>query len=730
MPRPQRGDAEILREAKRRFERCQEWEATARHRAEMDVKFANADVYNGWQWDEDIKGQRRGRPCLTHNKVRQHNLQIINDARQNKTQVKVTPTGDRATYEAAQVFSGIIRRIEYQSKAVDAYSTAIYHQVERGIGYVSVVTEYVDDQSFDLEIYIKRVSNPDTIYLDPDAAEYDKADMHFAFVFEDVPRDEWEAEHGEHEAPAPAPFDYTGDSWVAKDHVRVAQYWRRTIDTDRIHLLHDGRVLKDSDIDDAQREVYEPLIAQTRDVSKPSVSWYRIEGDKITERGIWPGKYIPIVPFIGEESVIDGIMDRKGHTRSQIDAQRMYNYWASSAVEQVALQSKVPWIADAKSISSHMDYWKTANITNHAFLPYNSVDDDGNQLPPPQRAEPPNMAQAYIEGMTLARQDLLDVTGQYQAELGMPSNERSGVAIQQRQRQGDNATYHYIDNQAKGIRQVGRILLDLIPKVYDTTRTMKIMHEDGTDKDIVMAPDAPWSHMQVAQGQNGQWQQLTQGQADQQQDDDNQPDPRVIFNPNVGRYDVEADVGPSFGTQRQETANALVQIMAQTGAWQVFGDVWAANSDFPGADELADRLKRGLPQQYKPGPDPQMQAVMQQAQQFAQKAQQGAQQADAEIATPKAQVVHQQTLLQDKSNDLVIDEYKAETDRLKAIGGIDPNAMQVIIRQMVRDMLQTELPGLLAHHGDMEMALQGNIQAAAPPPEPQGNGTGNGPAAG
>src|SRR5215472_13537259 len=281
MPRPQRGDAEILREAKRRFERCEEWEATARHRAKMDVRFANGDVYNGWQWDEDVKGQRRGRPCLTHNKIRQHNLQVQNDARQNKAQIKVTPTGDRATYEAAEVFSGIIRRIEYQSKAVDAYSTAIFHQVERGIGYVTVATEYLDDQSFDQEIYIRRVGDPDTIYIDPDAKDYDKADMRFAFVFENVPRREWEAEHGPHEAPAPAALDNAGDAWVAKDHVRIAQYWRRSEEEDRLHLLHDGRVLKDSELDDDQREMMKPLFAQTRNTTVPTVEWFRIEGDKI-----------------------------------------------------------------------------------------------------------------------------------------------------------------------------------------------------------------------------------------------------------------------------------------------------------------------------------------------------------------------------------------------------------------------------------------------------------------
>jgi hypothetical protein len=263
------------------------------------------------------------------------------------------------------------------------------------------------------------------------------------------------------------------------------------------------------------------------------------------------------------------------------------------------------------------------------------------------------MAQAYIQGMTIARQDLMSVTGQYQAELGMPSNERSGIAIQQRQRQGDTATYHYIDNQAKAIRQVGRLLIDLIPKVYDTRRVVMTLAEDGDENQVMVAPDSPEAHQFVAPGPNGQPQALSPGDAQKLQDNPELPDPRIIFNPNVGTYDVEADVGPAYGTQRQEAANAFSQIMAQNpAAFQVVGDFWAENSDFPGAQELADRLKRGLPPQYRAGPDPQVQAITQQAQQMQQQAQQLLQKADAEIATLKAQLVHQQTLLQDKGQDL------------------------------------------------------------------------------
>ena len=240
-------DAETIREAKTRFDRCEAWERQWRERALFDIKFANGDSQNMWQWDTNVRTERGSRPSLTYNQVRQHNLQVVNDARQNKAQIKVTPTGGRATYEAAQVFSGVIRRIEYTSKAVDAYSTATYHQVESGMGYVRVETDYVDDQSFDLDLFIRRVPDPRCVYMDPDCKLYDKSDAAFAFVFEDVPRDRYEEEYGEEDNTAPATFDKT-DGWNDKDHVRVAEYWRRGEANRTIHMLDNGAVVDDDEI--------------------------------------------------------------------------------------------------------------------------------------------------------------------------------------------------------------------------------------------------------------------------------------------------------------------------------------------------------------------------------------------------------------------------------------------------------------------------------------------------
>jgi len=721
--RPQAGDAEIIREAKARFERCVAWESTARANALADAKFANGDSVNKWQWDTDVQKKRGARPMLTMNKTRQHILQIVNDARQHKAQIKVTPVGGHASYEAAQVFSGIVRRIEYQSKAVDAYSTAIYHQVETGIGYVRVVTDYADEETFDLDIYIHRIADQNTVYMDPDAKQYDKSDSNFTFVFVDKPRD---MSQYKDLVPTSAALDHS-DGWNDKDHIREAEYFRRTNNNDKLYRLPDGSSRLESDMDDDERDsMKEAIEAQgdlddedpqkimVRRVSTPVIEWFKIVGDRIVDREPWPGRYIPIVPFIGEEVVIDGQMDRRGHTRCLLDAQRMYNYWSSAATEQVALQTKTPFTGPARAFEGYEKFWDNANTDNMPWLPYNDVDDTGQTIPNgrPAREQPPVMAEAYVKGMEIAREDMMMVSGQYQALVGAPSNEISGTAIQQRQRQGENSTYHYIDNQAKGIRQIGRIVLDLIPKIYDTARVIKIMAEDGSESDVHLVPNAPTSHQQIAMTPQGP-QPVTPQQADAVTADPNAPNPKVIFNPNVGRYDVEADVGPSFGTQREEAANAFAQIMAQNpAAFQVVGDFWAQNSDFPGADELAERLRRGLPPQYKADtPDPEVIKLQQALQQTTVHANQTLQQADAEIARLKAECTRMQEQLKDKSDEIEIKDYDAETRRLAAVGNIDPASLQVIVRQMVSDMLQTEIAPHLQAHAALNASLQ--------PPEPQ-----------
>ncbi len=689
------GDDKIVNRARRRFKRCRDYESTARENYHDDVKFATADDRNGYQWPDGIASSRAGesKPCLTINVTRQHCLQVINDARQNKPGVNIHPTGGGATEESAQVFEGLARHIEYQSNAQAAYDNATWHQVVGGIGWWRVVTDYLATDSFDQEIYIRRIADPMSVYLDPDIQEADGSDAKFGFVFKDMSREDFNAQYPSMKDDVPHSTLGEDDGWCDRHHVRVAEYYERSERKDRLIAVQtpqpDGSMqtdmLRASKVPKAILDQIPPeQILHERPIVEDDVTWYLIIGNKIQDTKSWPGKYIPLVRVVGEESTIDGQLDRKGHTRACRDAQRFINYWTSSAVEHVALQTKTPWIIAQGAIEGLEAFWNTANIDSLPYLPYNHVSLDGNEpLPPPTRIEPPQMPQAYLAGLAQAERQMMQVTGQFQAEMGEPSNERSGVAIQQRQRQGDNATYHFIDRLSQAIRYTGRIIVDLVPKIYDTPRVVRILAEDGSQQQIQLDPNAKKAFEQAAELE--------------------QKEVAAIFNPLVGRYDVEADVGPSYATRRQEAFNAFTQIVSQNKELtNVVGDLLFKNADFPGAEELSERLERMVPPQAKgEAPPPALVQAQQQNQVLQEQVKTLLQQlADAGI--------------KDKNRDAVdgldhtraqMDQYRAETDRMKAVGAIDPEAMKPVLRQLISEALGTPIVPLMGAHTTAEQTF-------------------------
>ncbi len=682
------GDEKILAEAKRRFRRCETWEGTARRRFLQDVKFVNGDAYNHYQWPDEVRAERDGaeRPCLTINKTRQHCLQIINDARQNKTSIKIKPVGDDASYDAAQVYEGLVRRIEYLSNADAIYSLATTHQVQGGIGYWRVVADYAGPDSFDQEIYLKPVVDPLTVYLDPDIQAADGSDARFGIVFRRMPRDEFRLAYPELADRGSPPALGNEEAWTDEDQIMVAEYFRKSSEDDRLVAYGDpagGGGLKTARLSEikplgkaAVKAVLDDPATKVRDITEPRVEWFKIVGEEIVERRDWPGSYIPIVRVVGEETVIDGELDRKGHVRALIDPQRMYNYNASAEVEFGALQGKSPYLAPAQAIEGHETYWETANTVNHSVLPWNHKDDDGSPIPAPERAQPPGSAPAFLDGMQAAAQDMQLVSGQYQAQMGAPSNEQTGVAIQQRQRQGDNATYHYIDNLAQAIRYTGKIIIDLAPKIYDTPRLLKILQEDGTELHIKVDPSAPQAHAQVEAAQGAMI--------------------AAVFNPRLGQYEVQADVGPAFATRRQEAFNALSQIATQNPTlMNVIGDLVLKAADFPLAEEAAERLRNmAPPQALGQGPSP----AETQLQQQLTSTQQMLKAMTDELATEKLRARGKEELRD-------VERFNAETRRLQALQEVlpmDPQGLAELIRTTVGEALQIQLGQILGANQGMD----------------------------
>lgn len=665
----------IVKEAQDRFQRCQEVEDEFRRRFVEDVKFANGDPDNGWQWPDQIRTSRDGdnRPCLTINKTRQHNLQIINDAKKNKPSIKTLPVDGAADVGVAKIYDGIIRHIEYNSHAETVYDTATESAVEGGIGYWRVITDYAHDGSFEQEIFLRRVKDALTVYLDPDIESADGADAKFGFIFEDITKTEFEAQYpGEEAKDVNFPLDRTGNAWLDKDKIRIAEYFYKRAKKETLvnHPVYGPMLLSDvPDAKQAQALMADPDVMK-REVMAPEITWCKIAGNKVIDTKPWPGRYIPIVRVVGEERFIEGKIERKGHTRNLKDAQRMYNYMSSANVEFIALQTKTPFIAPAEAIEGYESEWSRANLDNLPYLPYNSMDENGNKIDRPQREQPPVGAAAYLTGMQTAQQELMMASGQYQEQFGQQSNAQAGVAIQARQRQGDTATYHYIDNVARAIRYTGRILIDLIPKIYDTRRVLRILGEDGTETFATIDPE---QKMPVA---------MPNGQPAPDEKEREGMDVQLIYNPGIGRYDVTVEVGPNFETRRQEAFNALTQVMSQDkDLMKVAGDLMFKAADFPMASDVAERLRRTIPRAILgEGPSPQEQDM------------------HDKMAQMGKMIEHLSQALQDArggkdQQDTNIKAYEAETRRLSALGQpLDPEVVAHVATQVVMQMMQTGMP--------------------------------------
>ena len=580
-------DDKLLSEALDRFKKAEEYERENRDLAAEDFRFAA-----GEQWPDEIRREREAsdRPCLTFNRLPAFIAQVVGDARQNKPAIKVLPCDSGADVETAEIYNGLIRNIESQSRATQAYITAFENAVTGGVGAFRILTKYASDDSFEQDIRIERITNPFSVYWDPNAREYDKSDANWCFVSEWVTKEAFEQRYPD-QTPTDWESEYKGVDtgyWSLDDKVRLAEYWCKKPVKRRIGLIN-GQVIE------VQKGMEQWPFEMTREVETFKVVRYLLSGHAILEGpSDWAGHYIPIVPVFGPEEWIDERIRYRSLIRYAKDPQRQYNYWQSVITEKVALAPKSPWLVTPSMIAGLERFWNAANRENRAYLPFNPDPVVGK----PERQQPAYVQAAELQQAAQAVDDMKATMGLYDASLGAQSNETSGRAIIARQREGDNATYAWIDNLARSIQHAGRILVDLIPRIYDTARIVRIMGEDET------AEMVPINYVT--------------------------PDGQKIHDLTVGKYDVEIVVGPSYATKRMEAAESMMAfIQAVPATAQIAGDLLAKSFDWPGADAIAERLKKLLPpgiaedsepQQPAP-PDPMQIAEMEEKQAKAMKAQ-------------------------------------------------------------------------------------------------------------
>jgi len=689
-----KSDAQVLSTARSRLDMAISALSESREDELDDLRFYAGSPDNHWQWPADVLATRgavqgqtiNARPCLTINKLPQHVHQVTNEQRQNRPQPKVIPVDDKADVEVAEIFNGVIRHIEYISDADVAYDTACENQVAYGEGYVRILTEYCDAATFNQDIKIGRIRNSFSVYMDPLIQDPCGADARWCFITEDLPRDEYERQF-----PNASPLttlqtlgvgDQSISQWLNENTVRIAEYFYIENTRETLNLYPGNVTAFEGTPEDRmlKKQFIKPL--KSRQSDRKRIKWLKINGYEVLERADWAGSHIPVIRCVGNEFEVEGRLYVSGLVRNAKDAQRMYNYWTSQEAEMLALAPKAPFIGYGGQFEGYENQWKTANTQNWPYLEVNPdvTDGQGAVLPLPQRAAPPLPQTGLIQAKMGAADDIKSTTGQYNASLGQTSNERSGKAILARQRESDTGTYHYVDNYARMIRYVGRQLVDLIPKIYDTERIARIIQEDGESG---MVKINPMQQEPVKKIVNEQGIVIEK-----------------IYNPGVGKYDVRVITGPGFQTKRQESLEAMAQLLqGNPDLWKVAGDLFIKNMDWPGAQEMSKRFAKVIdPAIIGDDEDnPALAAAKQQIEVMNQEMQQMA----GMLQNVQQSIEARDIAIKEFKAD--IEAYNAETKRIAAVqAGMSEQQIQDIAMGVVAAAMHSN--DLVMGHEDREMA--------------------------
>jgi len=585
-------EEEFLRDMRKHFDL--DWAADFLN---MQAGLEDAAFLAGQQWDT-ISQQRRAanrKPILTFNRLPAFLALVIGNRRLSETAIRVLPDngGKKAI---ARLRQGLIRSIEKNSNADRAYNDALQQCVASGIGNFRLVADYASYDAFEQDLRIESLPDFtsvvwDRLLVDPTGKDAKRCYVQDRISKETFYKDFPWAQPADIGSTMTLMTQLVATEWFTQDTVRVVSYWRMCHDIRTVALMQNGDV---SDVTDLPPEEWLPNVAihpvsgepYVREAKRPYAEMYLCSATNILA-----GPYrmyadrIPVFRVPGWEINIAGSKQRFGLIRFMKDPQRLLNYWRSIQAEKLMMAPKAKYIATKKSVAGLEDKWRNAHLSDDPLLLWN--DEETDKMP--QMVPPIQMEPALIQESQQLSQDLRDISGLHEASLGMVSNEVSGKAINARQRVGEMGVVLYTDNLNMAIEEAGRVMNMVIPKYYDTPRTVKVLGEEGKE-DLAFINDP------------------------------NNPDSDIT----VGKYSVTITTGPSYATKRVEAVETLTSLVnSAPEAMSVGLDIIVDNMDLPGAEKLAKRLRAALPPQFQDVEDmtPEEQQAMQASQQAAQEAQ-------------------------------------------------------------------------------------------------------------
>ena len=635
-------DRELLDQARERFALAEEAEASERSQQLDALKFRAG---NHWPaaLRQDNMGEAAEQLTMVIDRLNPMIQQTINAYRKSPLAMRVRPKGGGASKQVADMIEGHLRDIEQQSEAEICYTIALDQAVGQGLGYFRLVREYEDERSFQQVLRIRPIYNRYAVYCDAASVHPAALDLEWAFIIDRWPTSKF-MQYYEVSPQELTLFCGTDTTWRTDATVQLAEYYYKTYETQELVQLPNGTVLPTKGMPNLDPQW------PTREARIPTVHWVKMAGNAVLERTVWPGKYIPLIRVEGQRLNVNGEDKRTGMVQAGRDAQVSVDVYSTMEATAIMAAPKSPWLLYAEQISGYERFWNQANDPTLPYLLHKAVVVNGQLLPPPQRTVVEPAIQAITQAKVLAQQDLQATIGMFEASMGQPSNEQSGVAIDKRKIEAEGTNYTYSANLAWSIHALGTMCVEILPKLYTGPADLRQVSPDGAVKHTPV--NRPY---QDEQGQT-QAHYLSQGQ-----------------------YEVVVSSGPSYETARMATADKLGSIIGavEPEIQKYFLDTWAGSLDFPGSEDLAQRLKTLVPPEALSASeqqDPKTQLVtlqnqvkqateaLQMLQQQMEQSKQTEEVATQQVALLERALADMKVKLDNKEQELQIDIQKAQWD--------------------------------------------------------------------
>jgi hypothetical protein len=518
------------------------------------------------QWDPYAWSKLEGRFRGTFDMCTPIVDQISGEIEQSDFGLNVSPSGGDSSIDVAKTYDGLIRNIRNISNADEVFNAASRSNVIGGFDAVEVVQEFVDGDSFDQDLIIKRVPNAvDSVWFDIGSVKQDGSDAKWCVKLIAIPAAEYKERFPDGSNLSVGDDKKNTAYFDVADFVTVGQlYYKKKVNIELVQMSN-GAVYR---VDDKFESIKDELAQQgiSEEKRRGRKSW-RVNS-RLFDGGDWLGDEevtvfndLPIIPIYGNFDIFENKVIYFGKLEKLYDQQRTLNYAMSRDIEDGALSPKKKYWGTPEQIEGYEDTIQSLNTNNDAMQLYNHTDN----VPPPFMQGGVEASQGLQTTIANTQQMISASANSFNAQQGNANPMQSGIAGSQQIEQGNIGSIKWFKSLEVMVCQVGRVLINAIPRVYDSTRQVRILEEDGTSSMVTLNDTV--------------FDQETQQNVE-------------INDLSKGDYDVVCDFGPAFNSQQKETTQAFLDMAQIDPSFLQQGkDIMLKNLAVPGMDQMAERAR-------------------------------------------------------------------------------------------------------------------------------------------